>query len=317
LLSISRRTCLLMAGSALALFSSACFLIKGEPTNFFVREIKINNRQQLIPIGPKSPRHFDDGSYYMFFYAATGITSVSHWLTLAPTGKHRQLMYLESNKDGLFDRTVKTDRIIAGPFGAVVTERTCFYNRPVTTSPSALLVQVQGMKYDIAEIPDTISELPKDAPPLTSFAIIRFFRAGGDLTFGSGNYEATGAIGAIQSGKISDGDRLPGASTAFPEAPSFNNLQHIYGLSSHVNIADYLRSNRIALAATSNTDDRSFVILVYGFGKFIRQDSLGKGGVVASSRLLRPLVTEEEKILGPECDDRFRKQQETGESTVW
>lgn len=313
---ISPRTRLLIAGLAITLSSSACFLMEGEPTNFFVRKIKIDAEQHLIPIGPKATRHFDHGSYYMFFHAATGITSVSHWLTLAPTGKQRELMYLETNKHGVLDRTVKTDRVIAGPFGTVVTEKTCFYNRPVETSPSALLVQVQGTKYDIAEIPDTITELPKDGPPLTSFAIIRFFHKGGNLAFGSGNYEATGAIGAIQSGELSHGDQLPGAFTASAQAPDFNNLQHVYGLSSQVNIADYLRSNRIVLATTSDTEDRSFVVLVYGLGKFIRRDSLSRRGVVTSSRLFRPLVTEEEKILGPECDDRFRKQQATGESTV-
>jgi len=57
------------------------------------------------------------------------------------------------------------------------------------------------------------------------------------------------------------------------------------------------------------------VILVYGFGKFIRQDSL-EDGAVTSSRYLRPVLTEEEGILGPECDARFRQQQSTGRPTV-
>jgi len=316
LLNIARRICLLIGGSTLALSPSACSLIDGEPTNYFVREMKIDSHQRLSPVGPKSLQHFDDGSYYMFFHAAR-ITWVSHQLTLGPSGEQRQLMYLETDKDDLLERTVKTDRIIAGPFGAVVTERTCFYNRPVETNPSALLVLVQSMKYDMAEIPNTVAEPPTNAPPLTSFAIVRFFHEGNYLAFGSGNYEATGTIGAIQSGKTSGGDLLPGSSTTVSQASDFNNLQHTYGLSPHVDIADYLRSNRIALARTSDAEDRSFVILVYGFGQFIRQDTLGKGGAATSSRLYMPLITEEGKMLGPECDDRFRKQLAAGEPTVW
>ncbi len=314
LLSIARRTGLFIAVSSSALSISACLSI-GEPTNYFVREMRIDAKQHLLPVGQKLPRHFDDGSYYMFFHAAN-LTWVSHLLAVGPTGEQRQLLYLETDKDDLLERTVKTDRIIAGRFGAVVTERTCFFNRPIETYPSALLVLVQSMKYDEAEIPNAMPDAPKNAPPLTSFAVVRFFHEGSQLAFGSGNYEATGAIGAIQSGKTSNGDLLPGSSTTFSQAPEFNNLQHTYGLSPRVNIADYLRSNRIALATTSDAEDRSFVVLVYGFGKLIREDSLGKGGVVASSRLYMPLVTEEEKTLGAECDDRFRKQQVAGESTV-
>ena len=316
MLSFPRRTCLFIATGSLALSISACFLIDGEPTSYFVREMKVDARQHLLPVGQKSLQHFDDGSYYMFFHGAN-LTSVNHFLTVGPTGDSRQLLYLETDQHDLLERTVKTDRIIAGPFGAVVTERTCFYNRPIETSPSALLVLVQSMKYDGAEIPNTMPDAPMNAPPLTSFAIVRFFREGDQLVFGSGNYEATGAIGAIQSGKTSNGDLLPGSSTVVSQAQGFNNLQHTYGLSPHVKIADYLRSSRIALASTSDAEDRSFVVLVYGFGKLIRQDSLGKGGVLASSHLYTPLVTEEEKALGPECDGRFRKQQAVGKSTVW
>jgi hypothetical protein len=223
---------------------------------------------------------------------------------------------METDTDELLKSTVKTDRIIAGTFGAVTTERTCFYNRPVENYTSALLVLVQSMRYDIDELPDAIPELPKNAPPITSIAIVRFFQADGQLTFASGNYEATGVIGAIQSGIMENGDLLPGSSIAYPLAPEFNKLQGTYGLPPHVEVSDYLRSNRTGLLHTSAAEDRTLVILVYGFGKFIRQDSLNRDGVVTSSSFFRPLVTEEEKTLAPECDERFRKQQSAGKPTT-
>jgi hypothetical protein len=47
----------------------------------------------------------------------------------------------------------------------------------------------------------------------------------------------------------------------------------------------------------------------YVFGKFIRQDELRDGAIVAS-RWLQPSATEEEKeTLNPLCDARFRRQQ--------
>jgi hypothetical protein len=65
----------------------------------------------------------------------------------------------------------------------------------------------------------------------------------------------------------------------------------------------------------SNPHERTIVILVYGFGKLMRQDSL-EDGDVTSSRYLRPVVTQEEGILDPECDARFLRQQSTGRPTV-
>jgi hypothetical protein len=299
---------------------SACFRTDGEPLNYFVREMKIDAKQHLTPVGRKSSQHFDDGSYYMFVHGAI-ITAVSHWLRHAANGDQRELLYLETDQDQLLERTVKTDRIIAGPFGAVVTERTCFYNRPVETYPSALLVLVQSMRYDIDEVPDTIPAPSKDIAPLTSMAIVRFFRANGELSYASGNYEATGTIGAIQSGKTENGDPVPqDSSTSFPVASAFNRqfneLQRAYGLPSHVEIADFLRSKRSPLLNVSAVEDHAFVFLVYGFGKYIRQDSLNRNGVVTSSRFSRPSFTEEEKTLGPQCDERFREQQTKGIGTL-
>ena len=145
--------------------------------------------------------------------------------------------------------------------------------------------------------------------------MVRFFRADPQLLFGSGNYEANGTIGSIHHGKIMNGELQPGSSTIFPRAPDFNAIQKTSGLPPRVEIEDYLRLKRMPLPNMSNSQGPTIVILVYGFGKLIRQDSL-EDGAITSSRYLRPVATEEESILGPECDAHLRQQQSTGRPTV-
>ena len=302
---------LFIAFSLFAALGSAC-----GPTNYYVREMKIDAEQHLIPVGSKSLSHPAADSYYMFFHTATKLTIVNHFAKQAGSADVRELLYLEADQDRL-ERTVRTDEIVTGPFGAVVAEKTCFYNRPIENYLSSVKVLIQSANPEIGrEIPDPISEAPTHVPPLTSAAIVRLFNADSELVFGSGNYDADGTLGSINHGHIVNADLKPGSSTVLPRAPDFSEIRQASGLPPRFEIEDYLHSKRMPLLGSSSSKEPTFVILVYGFGKLIRLDSLDNG-VVISSRYLRPVATEEEKILGPECDEHLQRQQSTGRSTVW
>lgn len=296
--------------SFLAASCSAC----GQ-TNYYVPELSIDAEQHLIPVGPKSLNHPAADSYYMFFHTATKLTIVNHFVKQAGSTDVRELLYLEADKDRL-ERTVKADQVVTGPFGAVVVEKTCFYNRPIENYQSSVKVLIQSAEPEIGrEIPDQVSKAPTDVPRLTSVAIVRTFSAESELVFGSGNYDADGTLGSIQSGKVMNGDLEPGSSVAFPLAPDFGEIRQASGLPPRLEIENYLRSKRILPLINSSLQERTIVILVYGFGKLIRQDSL-ENGTIVSSHYLKPVVTEEEGILGPECDEHLQQQQSTGKSTV-
>lgn len=308
--------CIAQRSALMALLGLLCMSCPGcGPSNYFVRGLKIDAEQHLIAVGSKSLNRPAEGSYFMFFHTATNLTIVNHFARQPESADVRELLYLEAEHDRL-ERTVKTDQIVTGPFGAVVAEKTCFYNRPVESYPSSIKVLIQSANPEIGrEIPDSVAEGPKDVPPLTSISIVRFFRADPQLVFGAGNYEIKGTIGSIHHGKIMNGALQPGSAITFPRAPEFNAIEQSLGLPRRVEIEDYLRLKRMPLPRMSNSEGPTLVILVYGFGKLIRQDSL-EDGAVTSSRFLRPVVTEEEGILGPECDARFRQQQSTGTPTV-
>jgi hypothetical protein len=217
---MTQKATLLGTLGVLAAACSAC-----GPSNFYVREMKIDAKQTLIPVGRKSWDHPAADSYYMFFYTATKLTTVNHLANQPRSGDDGRLLYLEADH-GVLERTVKTDEIFTGPVGAVVTEKTCFYNRP-TAYRSSVEVLVQSLNPDIGrEAPDAIPGEPVNVPPLTSLSVVQFFREDSHLVFASGNYEANGAIGSLQSGKIVKGDVQPGSSIASPQPTSMRPEQH-------------------------------------------------------------------------------------------
>lgn len=89
-----------------------------------------------------------------------------------------------------------------------------------------------------------------------------------------------------------------------------------YGIPANIPVEKYLRSRALSLPAASLHQERDILNEYYGFGKFIRQDELTDGAIVAS-RWLQPSETKEEKdTLNTLCDARFRKQQALGLPTV-
>lgn len=302
---------LLGAVGALAAACSGC-----GPTTFYVREMKIDPAQHLIPVGRKSLHHPAADSYYMFFHTATGLTIVDHLAKQRQGADARRLLYLETDHDQVLERTVKTDEIVTGPYGAIVADKTCFYNRPANYR-SDIEVLVESLTPDVGrEVPAPSVEEPLKVPLLTSVSVVRFFREDSYLTFASANYEANGTPGSIQSGRIVNGDLQPGSSVASPAAREFDKVRQDSGLPRQFDIGNYLNSKRLPNLKTLHPQENTTVVLIYGFGKLIRQDSL-RDGLVISSRYMSPVVTEEERALTPRCDDSLREQVSRGEPTVF
>jgi hypothetical protein len=299
---------------AVCLLAAVC--IGCEPrTNFYVLGLRIDPEKRLIPVGPKSLNHPDSDSYYMFFYTATQLTIVNHFATQTPNHSLRQLLYLEADHGRLL-RTVKTEEIETGLFGAITTEKTCFYRPSDQNYLSSVKVLIQSGQPEIGrEIPSPATAATPGVPQLTSLSIVRFHRSDSSLIFGSGNYEADGSIGSIHTGMVARGELQPGSSITVSLAPGFDDVRKTSGLPLRVGLNDYLRLRKLPLPKISNAEEPSLVILVYGFGELIRVDSLQNGALIAS-RYLKPTVTEEERLLNTECDDGLRRQHSLGKSTV-
>lgn len=285
------------------------------PTSFYVRELKIDPEKHLIPLGPKSLSHPDSDSYYMFFYTATQLTTVNHLATQLPNHDVRRLLYLEADR-GRLERTVKTEEIDTGLFGAVTAEKTCFFKSPDPNYLSSVKVLIQSVQPEIGrEIPTVASAAAPDTAQLTSLAIVRFQRVDSSLIFSSGNYEANGSIGSINTGVVIHSEVQPGSMITVSRAPGFDDVRKKSGLPSRAGVPDYLRLRQLQLPQIPNAEERILVILVYRFGELLRVDSI-RDGVVISSRYLKPIVTDEELILNPECDEGLRRQQTMGKPTV-
>src|SRR5580692_11494473 len=107
MISTLRKIGLAALVSASFLFETSC-----EPTNFNVKEMKIDSDLHLLPVGDRRLRDPGEGSYYSFFYTATGLTTVDHFETNPRTGVSEQLIYLEAGRNQVLDRTVKTEQIL-------------------------------------------------------------------------------------------------------------------------------------------------------------------------------------------------------------
>ena len=297
--------------SAFVLIASSC-----DPTSFNVDELKIDSDLHLIPVGHRTLRDPGEGSYYLFFYTATGLTTVNHMET-RPSG-HERLLYLETGHNQVLDRTVKTEKILTGGYGTVYSAKTCFYASPLARGRSSVSVGADNNGID--EVPAELAREPEALPPLTSVSLIRIFRTAPEYVVVAGNYEPDGKMGSFQISGAKGGDRVaffgggdylfPGV-TAQPAA-----LAKQYGIPARIDVQDYLRSHRLTLPLVGLPQEIVVVDFHYGYDKVIRQDTLSDG-VISSSRFLVPSVTPEEKILDPLCESRFRQQHAEGLPTVF
>lgn len=305
---------MIVLGAALSVVFVPSFA-GGPEIGYIVPGMEVDAQQHLIPVGSKSLQPPQTGSFYSFDHTGTQLTIVDHFEWQTGASNMRRLLYLEAER-GVLERTVKDDEIVTGPFGALVAEKTCFYNRPVDTYRSSVKILVQSLTPETGrEIPDPASAAAKNDLPLTTVSIVRIFRAAPQFIFASGNYEANGTIGSIQSGKVVNGEVQSGSSVMMPGASEFDAIRQSSGLPNRIDVENYFRRKHLPLLETSNPEDRTVVVLVYGFGELIRQDSLDHEAGI-SSRYLKPVMTEEERGLDPKCAKRLRQQEATGKPTV-
>ena len=286
------------------------------PTNFNVDELKIDSDLHLIPVGYRTLRAPGEGSYFFFFYTATGLTTVDH-IDTKPSG-HERLLYLETGHNQVLDRTVKAEKILTGNYGTVYSAKTCFYASPLARGHST--VSVGANNNGIDEVPAELAREPEALPPLTSVSLIRIFRTAPEYVIVAGNYEADGKMGSLQIGGAKGGDRvafLGGGDYLFPGSTTQPAaLAKQYGMPVRIDLQDYLRSRRLMLPSVGLPQEIVAVDFHYGYDKVIRQDTLSDGAI-SSTRFLLPSVTSEEKILEPLCESRFRQQHADGLPTVF
>ena len=251
------------------------------------------------------------------------MTSVDHWEKKPGAVSRERSLYLEARRDQVLDRTVKTDEILRGPFGSVNAQRECFYTRPIENGFGSVSVEFNSNDME-HETPIEVSGPPQGLPALTSISLVRIFRTGQDYVVISANYEPDGSLGSLNFGAAKDGQPSPnspsGTSMYRTPDPQVNDIQRrelaptlaTYGIPASIAIQKYLRSRALSLPVASLHQERNILNEFYGFGKFIRQDELNDGAIVAS-RWLQPSETDTLNIL---CDARFRKQQALDLPTV-
>jgi hypothetical protein len=301
-----------VAVSAVLLLADTSCGLK-ELSNFDVREINIDSGLHLIPVGSRwMPQQGDPGSYYFFFHTATGFTTVDHLESRPGTGSPVRLLYLETTKNQILDRTVKTDLILSGAYGNLYIQKECFYASPIQRGYSAVSVQSYfGSSIDArpAEVPS-----PQDLPPLTSVSLVRVLRVAPEFVVVSANYEVSGALLSVNVSQAKGGEWVSGATHMVQVEGRSDYLQQ-YGIPVSMDVPGYARNQRFPLPAVDSPQELAAVVQSYGFDKLIRVDVL-KDGAAASTRFLQPEMTKEEEQLNPLCEARFRQQLASGLPTV-
>jgi hypothetical protein len=298
-------------------------------TSRYFRDLKIDSGLHSILTGGINLPNFQEpnvGSYYAPFHGAW-TTSVDHFERKAGAVARERSLYLETGQDQVLDRTVKTDEILRGPFGTVDAVKECFYTRPIENGFGSVSVEFNGNDKE-HELPSVVPSPAEGLPPLTSLSLVRIFRTSPEYVIVSANYERDGSLGSLNFGSAKDGH--PGGTGPSGTAiyrtpdPQVNEIVRKgldpeltkYGIPAHIDVQRYLLSRQMPLPAVALDQEKNVMNEFYGFGKFIRQDELKDGAIVAS-RWLQPSVTEEEKeTLNPLCDARFRRQQTIGLPTV-
>ena len=293
----------------------------GPPTSQYFAKLEFGPDLHLIPSRPLSPQP-SVGTFYFVFHTGTGLTEVNHLQQDDPAKPPTLLLFLETNRDQMLDRTVKSIQLMKGRFGTVYAERTCFFNRPTETSWSNVSVH-SYFNAPSTEVPSELSPSPGALPQLTSLSLVRIYRAFPEYLVVAANYEQNGELGSLHIDGAKDGNWLhsndvPSAQDAFVHRPTKGldlNALRRYGVPAQIDVQAYLRSHHIPLPVASLPEEVTVLNQHYGYNRLIRLDELSKGTVI-SSRFLQPSDTDEEKVLNPQCESRFRQQQKLGLPTV-
>jgi hypothetical protein len=310
-----------------------CFLILAASCQssgpYYFRELKIDSGMHLsLTDGVNLPSFQEPkvGSYYAPFYGAF-VTSVDHREKKPGAVARERSLYLETGKDQVLDRTVKTDEILKGPYGTVDLQRECFYTRPIQNGSGSVSVEF-GYNNPDPELPSEVPSVWEGLPPLTSLSMVRIFRTSPGYVIVSANYERDGSLGSVNFGTSQNGNPTRtgpfGTSMYRTGDPKVDAIQAVelgpslatYGIPTHIDVQKYLLLRKMPLPAVAFVQEENVMHEIYGFGKLIRQDQLKEGSIVAS-RWLQPSVTKEEKeTLNTLCDARFLQQQAIGLRTV-
>jgi hypothetical protein len=307
----------------LAILISALFSIyvSCRPLSQYCAKLEISTDLHLTPSHPLSEEP-SIGSFYVFDHTGTGLTLVHHFQKTPDRESPVRVLYLETDRNQVLDRTVKSFQILKGRFGTVYAEKTCFYTRPIESSYSFISVH-SYFNSPIIEVPSELSRPPNRLPPLTSLSLVRVFRTFPEYLIVAANYEATGELGSLHIDGAKDGDWIhsnfvPAAQDGFVQRTTKDSGSEAlkkYGIPAHIDVQEYLRSHRIPIWTVSLPRELSVLNLHYGYNRLIRQDVLNDSSVI-STRFLQPSVTEEENTLNSQCESRFRQQQTLGLATV-
>ena len=282
------------------------------PTNFFFNQLEIDSELHLRPQGPRSLSAPGSGSSFSFFRGAY-ITSVEHFAMTSGSASPADLLYLEADLNQRLSRTVKTDRLLDGPFGSIYVTRHCFYNK----APGAYVnyISVEANQRGAGEVPSEVLRPTGDLPPLTSVGLIRVFRSDGGYEIVTASYEANGKLGGIYTARTFASEGAPINPAQFLYRGGRDPRLEQYGIPPTIDVQHYLQRHDLVLPAASLALERAVVTLHFGFNKLLRRDDL-RDGAIASSTFLQPSVTREEQQLGPECENQLRRQMLSGQRTV-
>jgi len=293
----------------------------GPPISQYFAKVEFSPDLHLIPSHPLSPEP-SVGAYYFVFRTATGLAEVNHLRHDDPAKPPIVLLFFETNRDQMLDRTVKSIQLMKGRFGTVYAERTCFFNRPTATSWSNVSVHA-FFNAPSTEVPSELTGPPDALPPLTSLSLVRIYRAFPEYLVVAANYEQNGELGSLHIDGAKDGNWLhsnyvPAAKDGFVHRPAKgldSDALRRYGIPAKIDVQAYLRSHYINLPVASLPEEVTVLSQHYEYDMLIRLDELSKGTII-SSRFLQPSHTDEEKVLNPQCESRFRQQEELGLPTV-
>ena len=297
------------------------FIVRERPLSEYCAELKIAPDFRVAPSHCLSGEP-TTGSFYVFDYLGTGLTTVDHFQKKLRAESPVRLLYLETDANQILDRTVKTFQILKGPFGAVYVEKSCFYTRPIESTYSFVSVH-SYFKHPIVEVPSELSRGPESLPPLTSLSLIRVFRAPPEYLVVVANYEPNGEVGSLHIDGAKDGDwvhssLVPASGLGFvhriPNDHSSEALRK-YGIPERIDVEVFLRSHQIPLAKVSLPEEVVVLNLHYGYNTVIQQNELANGATVRV-RFLQPSVAEEETVLNPHCESHFKQQSTLGLPTV-
>ena len=293
----------------------------GKPISPYFAKLEISADFHLVPSHPLSIVP-NGGSFYSFFHAATGLTIVDHLLQVPGAESPTLLLYLETNRNQLLDRTVKSFQLLSGRFGTLYADKVCFFNRPTESNWSYVSIH-SYFNAPSTEVPAELPRPPEKLPPLTSLSLVRVFRAFPEYLVVVGNYEPNGELGSLHIDGAKDGNwvhsnYVPAAKDGFVQRiPKDSSLDALvrYGIPAHIDIQGYLRSRHFQLPTVSLAQETAILNQHFGYNSLIRQDELN-GGDIASSRLVQPSHTDEENTLNPQCESRFQQQRALGLPTV-